>query len=111
MNLKPPVPSSWPPIPFTDDSNSAAQSAVITPILSSPSPSALAMNNSLSGVNKLFEHITTEEGGGAPKPKLKQLHLAQLQGPIDGTIWAPSKQDVHLVRIINAIITFPLLNF
>ena len=79
---------------------SAPNSALVTPILkaiSTPSPSALAMKSSLSAVNKLFDQVVVEEGG-ATKPKLKQLHLAQLQGPTDGTIWASNKEDVYLVK-------------
>ncbi len=96
------MPSSWPPIPFTDDS--APNSALVTPILkaiSNPSPSALAMKSSLSAVNKLFDQVAVEEGG-ATKPKLKQLHLPQLQGPTDGTIWASNKEDVYLVSNITS---------
>ena len=106
MNLQPPLPSSWPPIPFTDDSSntSASNSALVIPIIkaiSNPSLSALAMKSSLSAANKLFDQVAVEDGG-ATKPKLKQLHLAQLQGPTDGTIWASNKEDVYLVSNITS---------
>ena len=98
------MPSSWPPTPFTEDSNStASNSALVAPIGKThptPSPSALAMKSSLSAVNKLFDQIAVDDGGAA-KPKLKQLHLVQLQGPVEGTIWAPNKEDVNLVRIMT----------
>jgi len=94
----PPVPTSWPPEPYTAD---AAEGAVTT-----ESAGDVAMTTStIVNADGTVVTIATPVPAGPPKPKLKQIYLVSLPS-IEGTMWADEGEALISVRL-DFLLCFP----
>ena len=93
--IPPPVPTCWPPLPYTPDAaGSAGESAV------DASLSAAVTTSTIVNADGTVVTITIPAAAPPPKPKLKQVYLVGLPS-VEGTLWETAEEELIPVSALS----------
>ena len=92
----PPIPTSWPPEPYTADSAAAGGDASAADGVGNEN-GAMTVSTIVNADGTVVT-ISTPVPAGPPKPKLKQIYLVSLPS-VEGTLWADEEEALISVSL------------
>lgn len=96
--LPPPIPTSWPPEPYTSESAGAVTG-------DGAGDGVTTTTSTIVNADGTVITIATPVATGPPKPKLKQIYLVSLPS-IEGTMWADEGEALISVSVCTWLRTF-----
>ena len=95
----PPIPTSWPPEPYTAESAEASAGADGAAMADGSG----VITSTIVNADGTVVTIATPAPAGPPKPKLKQIYLVSLPS-IEGTLWADEGEALISVSLRSSFI-------
>ena len=93
--IPPPVPTCWPPLPYTPDAPGSAGEGAADVSLS-----AAVTTSTIVNADGTVVTITIPATAPPPKPKLKQVYLVGLPS-VEGTLWETAEEELIPVSSLS----------